>query len=112
MADQVFPSFQAYQDQSTPSDVYRGTPVFQPISHPVMSRSGEVDFRNFIKARDAYVRAVEERKLQEGGDHLVAVSLKYSAEPDLLEGLVCLLQFGPEIDTLDKVKEEHISKMA
>jgi hypothetical protein len=110
MADQVFHSSEAHQGGNTPSVVYRGTPVFQPISHPVMNRSGEVDIRKFIKARDAYVRAVEERKLQKGGDHLAATSLKYSVEPDLLEDLVCLLQFGPEIDTVEKVKDEHISK--
>jgi hypothetical protein len=110
MADQVFHSSEAHQGGNTPSVVYRGTPVFQPISHPVMNRSGEVDIRKFIKARDAYVRAVEERKLQEGGEHLAATSLKYSVEPDLLEGLACLLQFGPEIDTVEKVKDEHISK--
>jgi hypothetical protein len=110
MADQVITSREAHQGGNSPSVVYRGTPVFQPISHPVLSRSGEVDIRKFIKARDAYVREVDERKLQEGGDHLVASSLKYSVDPDLLEGLVCLLQFGPEVDTLDKVKDEHISK--
>jgi hypothetical protein len=88
---------------------YAGTPVFQPITHPVLSRLGQVNIRKFIRARDAYVRAISERKEQEGCGNLLSVALRYSFEPDLLLSMIELAQFGEEIDTLDKLKEDHIT---
>jgi hypothetical protein len=88
---------------------YAGTPVFQPIIHPVLRRLGQVNVRKFIRARDAYVRAISERREQDGSGNISPVSMKYSFDPDLLLSLVELAHFGPEIDTLDKLEEDHIT---
>jgi hypothetical protein len=60
---------------------YAGTPVFQPIIHPVLRRLGQVNVRKFIRARDAYVRAISERKEQDGCGNISPVSMRYSFDP-------------------------------
>jgi hypothetical protein len=89
--------------------VYAGTPVFQPITYPALSRLGQVNLRKFIRARESYVRAISERKEEGGCGNLSPVSLKYSFDPHLSLSLIELAHFGAEIDTLDKLKEDHIT---
>jgi hypothetical protein len=57
------------QESGTQIDsvTFSSTPIFQPISHPVMSTLGQAHTRRFIKTIDAYSRAVKERRMQEGG---------------------------------------------
>jgi hypothetical protein len=61
--------------------VYKGTPIFQPIAHPVLTQLGQVNIRKFTKARDAYVRAIEERTIQDGTGRVTPISLGSPLNP-------------------------------
>jgi hypothetical protein len=75
----------------------------------VLRRLGQVHIRKFIRAIDAYVRAILDRKEQNGCRSISPVSLKYFFYPDLLLSFVELAHFGPEIDSIDKLEEYQIS---
>jgi hypothetical protein len=55
--------------------VYKGTPLFQPFAHPVLTQIGQENIRKFTKARDAYIRAIEERTPQDGTGCVTPISL-------------------------------------
>jgi hypothetical protein len=89
---------------------YAGTPVFQPIVHPVLNQLGQGNIRKFIRARDAYVRAISERREILGADKITPFSLRYSVDPDLLLSLIELAQFGADVDSLEKLSDDHITE--
>jgi hypothetical protein len=95
-------------DAATAGVGLAGTQFFQPISHPELKQLGQVNVRKFIRMRDAYTRAIAERADQEGVQKLKPVSLKYSVDPDLLLSLIDLAQFGTEVDSVDKLTEDHL----
>jgi hypothetical protein len=73
------------------------TPLVANIDHPVLMRLGKASIRKFLIDRDAYVWEIEERSAQDNGRIGRLVSLKFSIDPQVLESLMDLRQFGADI---------------
>jgi hypothetical protein len=72
------------------------TPLIANIDHPVLKRLGKANIRKFLIDRDAYVREIEERSARDNGSIGRPVSLTFSIDPQVLESLVDLRQFGAD----------------
>ena len=83
--------------------------LFAPVEAPKLRQLGRRNLQKFADDRIEYLRAVEERRSQPGGDSLVASSLRATISTDLLWSLVDLCEFGPEVDTISKITEDMLS---
>jgi hypothetical protein len=81
------------------------TPIVANIEHPVLKRLGKSNIRKFLIDRDTYVREIEERSSQDNGAVGRPVSLTFSIDPQVLESLVDLRQFGAEVAAVAEVTD-------
>jgi hypothetical protein len=80
------------------------------IEYPVLRKLGKHSIRRFLKDRAAYVREIKERTNQEDENIGKPVSLSFSIDSSILERLVDLRQFGPNMDSVDKITEDVLQK--
>jgi hypothetical protein len=63
------------------------------------------NIRKFLIDRDIYVREIEERSSQDNGAFARPVSLTFSIDPQVLESILDLRQFGAEVAAVAEVTD-------
>jgi hypothetical protein len=80
-------------------------PIVANITYPSLKKLGKQSIRKFLTDRDAYVREIQERSVQENGAIGRPVSLTFSIDPFILESLAELRQFGSNVTTVASVTD-------